>query len=168
MLGRISGLYGVKGWLRLYSYTEPREALLAYKSWLLRVDTEWLPMAVEDGRAQGKSVIARLAGINDRDAAARYIGADVAVPRAELPEAEAGRFYWADLVGLEVRHRSGQRLGTVAYMLATGAHDVMVVHMAGEAGDAPAREVLIPFVPDRYVLKVDLAARVIDVDWEWD
>lgn len=168
MLGRISGLYGVKGWLRLFSYTDPREALLAYESWLLRVDTEWLPMAVEDGRRQGKSVVARLAGINDRDAAARFIGADVAVPRAELPEAEVGRYYWADLIGLEVRQGNGQRLGTVARMLATGAHDVMVVHAAGDAPDGPVREVLIPFVLDRYVLKVDLAARVIDVDWEWD
>ncbi len=168
MLGRISGLYGVKGWLRLYSYTEPREALLAYESWLLRVDTEWLWMAVADGRRQGKAVVARLAGIDDRDAAARFIGADVAVPRAELPEAEVGRYYWADLIGLEVRKSNGQRLGTVAHMLATGAHDVMVVHAAGEAPDAPLREVLIPFVLDRYVLKVDGAARVIDVDWEWD
>lgn len=125
-------------------------------------------MAVEDGRRQGKSVVARLAGINDRDAAARFIGADVAVPRAELPEAEVGRYYWADLIGLEVRQGNGQRLGTVARMLATGAHDVMVVHAAGDAPDGPVREVLIPFVLDRYVLKVDLAARVIDVDWEWD
>lgn len=125
-------------------------------------------MAVEDGRRQGKSVVARLAGINDRDAAARLIGADVAVLRAQLPEAEVGRYYWADLVGLEVRQSNGQRMGIVARMLATGAHDVMVVHAAGETPDAPAREILIPFVLDRYVLKVDLAARRIDVDWEWD
>lgn len=142
--------------------------MLAYESWLLQVDTEWLRMAVADGRRQGKAVVARLAGIDDRDAAARFIGADIAVSRAELPETEVGCYYWADLVGLDVRQSNGQRLGTVDHMLATGAHDVMVVHVAGDAPDAPLREVLIPFVLDRYVMKVDLAARVIDVDWEWD
>jgi 16S rRNA processing protein RimM len=164
VLGRISGLYGVKGWIRVCSYTEPREALLDYSHWLLRAKDGWTEKAVAEGRRQGKSLVARFADTEDRDAAAEWIGADIAVSRESLPAVGQGEFYWADLEGLQVRHRDGRILGRVVRMLATGANDVMVVQSAGEA----KQEILIPFVPEMYILKVDVAAGIIDVDWEWD
>ena len=170
ILGRVSGLYGVRGWVRVFSYTEPRDALLDYRHWLLRSGADWSEKAVVDGRRQGKSVVARLAGIDDRDAAEAWVGADIAVTRESLPATGEGQYYWADLEGLEVRHRDGRILGRVAYMLATGANDVMVVQPGAqvEVPGRGAQEILIPFVPELYILRVDTDDGVIDVDWEWD
>jgi 16S rRNA processing protein RimM len=164
ILGRISGLYGVKGWVRVFSYTEPREALLDYRNWLLRTADGWMEHAVAEARKQGKSLVVRLSRTEDREAAAEWIGTDIAVPRESMPPAASGEFYWADLEGLKVRHRDGRILGRVAHMLATGANDVMVVQGESE----PKQEFLIPFVPEMYILRVDVAEGVIDVDWEWD
>lgn len=162
-MGRISGLYGVRGWVRVFSYTEPREALLDYKEWLVGGPGTWTPVDVAEARTHGKMLVARLAGTDDRDAAAAWVGADIAVPRDRLPETEEGEYYWSDLEGLEVRHRDGRVLGRVSRMFATGAHDVMEIRAAGQD-----REILVPFVPGEFVLAVDLARGIIDVDWEWD
>lgn len=165
VLGRISGLHGVHGWLKVHSYTEPREALLEYKEWLVGGSDGWRLHAIADARNHGKTLVARFEGTNDRDAAARFVGADVAVERDQLPETAEGEYYWADLEGLEVRHRDGRMLGRVSRLLETGAHDVMAVR---REEDGHEHELLIPFVPGEFVLGVDLAAGVIDVDWEWD
>ena len=160
VLGRISGLFGVKGWVKVYSYTEPREAVLEYRRWLLSGKDGWREVTVAEGQRHGKMIIARIDGYVDRDQAAELIGTEIAVPRDELPEAEEGRFYWSDLEGLRVVHRDGTELGKVAYLLETGANDVMVVQ--GE------QERLIPFVMGEVILEGDLANGRIDVDWEWD
>lgn len=159
-LGRVAGVFGVKGWIRLFSYTEPREAILDYRDCQLHQDGRWRPVRLTEGSRHGKTVIARLAGVDDRDAAERLIGADIGIRRDDMPDAGDDRYYWADLQGLTVVNKDGQTLGTVAYLLATGANDVLAVQ-----GD---REILIPFVPDRYVTSVDLAGGVIRVDWEWE
>ena len=160
VLGRISGLFGVTGWVKVYSYAEPREAVLEYRCWLLSGKDGWREVTVAEGQRHGKTIIARIDGYVDRDQAAELIGTEIAVPRDELPEAEEGRFYWSDLEGLRVVHRDGTELGKVAYLLETGANDVMVVQ--GE------QERLIPFVMGEVILDVDLANGRIDVDWEWD
>ena len=160
ILGRIVGLFGVRGWVKVHSYTDPRDAVLDYRDWLLSRDGVWQPVGLAEGRQHGKSVIVRLEGVEDRDGAAEWLGSDIAVNRAALPEAEEGHYYWADLEGLTVVHKDGTELGKVAYLLATGANDVLVVGGAAER--------LIPFVPGTVILDVDLAAGVIRVDWEWD
>jgi len=113
---------------------------------------------VLDGRAHGNTVIARLDGVDDRDAARALIDRRIEVPREALPPPGPGEYYWADLEGMRVRTREGRALGEVDYMLATPAHDVMVIR--GE------RERLVPFVQERFVLEVDLAGGVIVVDWD--
>ncbi len=160
VLGRIAGTFGVKGWVKVLSYTEPREAILEYENWLLKCGDAWQAATVEQGKPHGKSVIARLANVEDRDAAAELRDFDIAVVRDQLPETQAGEYYWTDLEGLQVVHRDGRLLGIVAYLIATGANDVLVVK-----GD---RECLIPFVMEEVILDVDLASGVISVDWEWD
>jgi 16S rRNA processing protein RimM len=160
ILGRIVGLFGVKGWVKVHSYTEPRQALLDYRDWLLGREGAWRRFELVEGRQHGKGIVARLQGIEDRDAAAELLGSDIGVDRDTLPEAEEGHYYWADLEGLTVLHKDGTELGTVAYLMATGANDVLVV-------DGPV-ERLIPFVPGTVILDVDLADGVIRVDWEWD
>jgi 16S rRNA processing protein RimM len=160
ILGRVVGLFGVRGWIKVYSYTEPREAVLDYREWLLCRDGTWQPVELAEGKRHGKAVIARLAGIADRDAAAELLGSDIGVHRDALPDPGEGQYYWADLEGLTVVHKDGTELGKVAGLMATGANDVLVV-------DGPV-ERLIPFVPGTVILDVDLDAGVIRVDWEWD
>ena len=159
-MGRISGLFGVQGWVKVYSYTEPREAVLSYDRWLLRRKDGWQEATVAEGQRHGKTIIARIDGYVDREQAAGLVGADIGVPREAMPETERGQFYWSDLEGLRVVHRDGTELGKVAYLLETGANDVMVVQ--GE------QERLIPFVLDTVILGVDLDKGEIEVDWEWD
>lgn len=160
VLGRITGVFGVRGWVKVFSYTEPREAVLDYERWLLSGTQGWQPATVAEGQRHGKTVIVRLDGIDDRDRAASLIGTEIGVRKSDMPPTEAGQYYWSDLEGLRVVHRDGRELGTVSHLLETGANDVMVVR--GE------QERLIPFVMDKVVLDVDLAAGVVSVDWEWD
>jgi 16S rRNA processing protein RimM len=160
VLGRITGLFGVRGWVKVFSYTEPREAVLNYKHWLLRKQGEWQSATVAEGRRHGKTVIVRVEGFDDRDRSAELIGSEIGIPRSEMPEAGEGQYYWSDLEGMRVVHKGGSELGTVEYLLETGAHDVMVV--TGE------KERLIPFVRNEVIIDVDLDEGVITVDWEWE
>lgn len=159
-LGRISGVFGVKGWVKVHSYTQPRDNVVAFSSWLVKSRGGERRFEVEAGHAQGAGVVAKLRGLDDREQARELIGADILVERSELPECAPGEYYWTDLEGLEVRTIEGRVLGTVDHLIATAGHDVIV--LAGE----PQR--LIPFVHGRVVHEVDLAARRIVVDWPWD
>jgi len=160
LLGRVTGLFGVQGWVKVFSYTRPREAILDYDRWFLGHDGEWQPAEVAEGKQYSKTVIVRLDGVHDRDQAAALIGKDIAISRDDLPKTEAGSYYWADLEGMQVLHRDGTELGEVAYLMETGANDVLVTK--GE------RERLIPFIVDHVILDVDFAKGIITVDWEWD
>jgi len=164
-VGRITGLYGVKGWLKVFSYTEPRENIVNFAVWLLSDGRAGNALSaaryrVEAGRRQGKQVIAKLEGVDDRDRAAELVGAEVGVLRKELPEPAAGQYYWTDLEGLTVRNRQGETLGTVERLMETGAHDVIV--LAGED------ERMIPFVLGSVVDEVNIESGYIAVDWQSD
>lgn len=159
VLGRISAPFGVRGWVKIQLFTQNPEHLLGRPTWSLGRDDSWREINVIEAQAHGNSLIAELAGIESREAAAQLKGMQVAVERASLPPAEENEFYWADLIGLAVRNRQGEVYGEIAEMLATGANDVMVVR--GE------RERLIPFV-GHVVDSVDLKARSVIVDWPAD
>lgn len=159
ILGKITGLFGVRGWVKVFSHTEPRSNIVQYTPWLVRQrGGDWKSLAVVNGKAHGKGVVAQLEGIDDRDQAALLLGAEIAIPRRQLPAAAEGEYYWADLVGLEVYTTSGVDLGKVDSMLETGANDVLVVK--GE------RERLIPFLQPDVVTQVDMPAGRILVDWD--
>lgn len=159
-IGQVSGIYGVKGWVKVFSYTRPRENILKYRQWYLRMDGIWKPYQVTEGHMSGQAVVAKFAGLDDRDLARKFIGVDIAVMRSALPELKEGEFYWADLEGLDVVNVEGVALGQVDHLLATGASDVMVVR-----GD---QERLIPYVRGQVVKDVDMVARRITVDWPAD
>lgn len=160
VLGHISGLFGVKGWIKVHSYTKPREAILDYSDWLIDCDGELRHSKVAEGQRHGKTVIARLSGINDRDEAAEFIDCVISVSRESLPETAVDEYYWTDLEGLKVVHRDGTVLGKVSHLLETGANDVLVVQ-----GD---QELLIPYVKEDVIENVDLDNGVINVNWEWN
>jgi 16S rRNA processing protein RimM len=161
VLGRISGLHGVRGELKVYAETRERADILKYEYWHLRRPDGWQKVRLLGGHVQGSGVVvAQLEGVTDRDAARALIGTEIAIRREELPPAEPGTYYWADLEGLEVVNLEGVVLGTVSHLFETGANDVLVV-VDGE------RERLIPYTRDA-VKQVDLEARVIRVDWDPD
>jgi 16S rRNA processing protein RimM len=159
-LGRVSGVFGVKGWLKIQSYTHPRSNIAGFGQWLLRAPHAERAFAVETAREHETGIVAKLRGLDDRDRARDWVGAAIVVERDRLPPVPAGEFYWTDLEGLEVRTTAGLTLGKVDHLLATGAHDVLVVR-----GD---QERLIPFVTGAVVERVDLAAGLIVVNWAPD
>lgn len=157
VLGRIVGLFGVRGWVKVYSETSPPDNILEYRTWLLRDGDQLVAHKLEQGQAHGKGVVARLAGCNDRDQAALLVGRTIEVPRSELPPPEADEYYWTDLEGLQVATLEGVELGSVDHLFETGSNDVLVVQ-----GD---RERLIPFTA-AVIQEVDMAGRRIVVDWD--
>jgi 16S rRNA processing protein RimM len=160
ILGRISGVFGVKGWLKVQSYTEPRDNIVGFRAWTLRMNGVDHAFEVEDGHSHAGSVVAKLHGIDDRDRAREWLGADIVVARERLPAIAEGEIYWTDLEGLEVRTTSGIVLGKVDHLLATGGNDVLVLD------SVPQR--LIPFVVGDVVKQVDLEMGLIVVDWSPD
>lgn len=160
VIGKVTALFGVKGWIKLLSWTEPREDIVNYPSWQLKLDGEWRDWKVAEGRPQGKTIIARLDGITDRDQAVVLIGAEIAVRRDQLPPVKPGEYYWDDLIGMEVQLADGRSLGEVEAMMETGANDVLVVK--GE------RRRLIPFIRDQVVRDVNMETGLIQVDWDPD
>jgi 16S rRNA processing protein RimM len=160
ILGRVSGVFGIKGWLKVHSYTEPRDNIVGFGAWTLRMNGVDHAFDVEEGHSHAGSVVAKLHGLDDRDRARDWVGADIVVPREQLPKIAAGEIYWTDLEGLEVRTTTGTVLGTVDHLLATGGNDVLVL-------DSSPR-LLIPFIAGDVVKDVDLKAGLIVVDWSPD
>ena len=158
LVGRLGGAFGIKGWLKVSSFTSPLDNIFAYTPWRLRGKHATLEVQPLEGRLHGKGAIVRFAGIDDRDRAEELKGMDIVVGRELLPEPEPGHYYWADLEGLRVERLDGTVLGHVTRMMEAGAADVMVV--TGETRQ------LIPFVMGEVVAQVDLEAGCIRVDWD--
>jgi 16S rRNA processing protein RimM len=160
VMGRVQGPYGVKGWIKVEPYTERAQALGHFGEWWLRRENGWERMALAEWAPHGPHIVARLADFSDRDTAAALRGAEIAVPREALPPTAENEFYQADLIGLEVLNRTGDRLGRVERIFGNAAHEVMSLRWEGG-------ERLIPFVAP-VVDGIDLEARVIHVDWGAD
>lgn len=165
VLGHISGLFGVQGWVKVYSHTEPRDNILRYSPWYLLIEGEWRPYPVAQGKQHGKTLIARLGSCADRDSAAALVGKEIAVSRAQLPALDEGDYYWRDLLGLQVINLGEQDLGQVTNLMETGANDVLVVE---SQQDGERHERLIPFIRKQVIKNVDLEQGVIRVDWDPD
>ncbi len=157
-LGKISGVFGVKGWVKVHSYTDPREKIVEYGFWQVKHQGQWRKVELAGGKRQGKTVVAKLVGLDDRDEAELYSGDEIAIFRSQLDDLGDGEYYWHQLTGLKVVTTEGVELGQVHHLLETGANDVLVVR-----GD---RERLVPFTVGHTVTDVDLAAQLITVDWD--
>jgi 16S rRNA processing protein RimM len=158
LVGRISGVFGVRGWVRIFSYTEPRANILQYSPWILRRDDSERTCAVREGHQHGAGVVASLDGVDDRDAAEALVGCELEVDRDRLGPAGPGQYYWTDLEGMSVVTTDGVQLGRITRLFATGANDVMVVQ--------GGHRYLLPFVHGRVVRQVDEVARTVTVDWD--
>ena len=159
-VGKVIGAFGVKGWVKVHSYTASPGSILKYLPWTLEIKGKKTSVELDEGLLQSAVVVAKLKGYDDRTQAEALKNSRILVPRSVLPALVDGSFYWDDLVGLSVSTCGGYSLGRVSRLMETGANDVMVV-----IGD---RERLIPFVVDAYVKQVDLDAGRITVDWDPD
>ncbi|RKZ69003.1 MAG: ribosome maturation factor RimM, partial [Gammaproteobacteria bacterium] len=127
VIGKIVGVYGIKGWFKILSFTRPKENIFNYGPWLVKQDSEWLEIQLQEGKPQGKGLIASLEGFTDRDEAMALVGSELAIDREQLPAAKEGEFYWHDLINMQVINQQNEMLGVVTELLETGANDVLVV-----------------------------------------
>ncbi len=158
IIGRVGAVYGVNGWVKIRSYTMPRDNILHYSPWLVKLNGKWESIKLEGGRPHGPTFVAKFPDIHDRNAALTLTNADIAVPRDQLPALPQGEFYCRDLEGLTVVNDAGTVYGTVDEVMETGANDVLVVK--GE------KSMLIPFLLDESILDVNLQTKTIKVDWD--
>jgi len=165
VLGKIVSVHGIRGEVKVYSFTDPLDNLLDYRRWTLKRGNEVRQAELVQGRVQGNVLVAKLKGLDDREIARTFAEFEILVPRSELPVLDDGEFYWSQLEGLKVIDKNGQMLEILDHMLETGANDVMVVKPC--AGSLDDRERLLPYT-DQCVQAVDLEAGEIRVDWDAD
>jgi 16S rRNA processing protein RimM len=161
IIGRIGAPFGVRGWVKLLSYTEPSSNIVNYHDWHIGQDPDWRPIEVDDLKPHGIGFIAKFRGCDDRDRALLYKNTYIAVDKSQLPPLENGTYYWHDLVGLEVVNQDQIILGQVQYLFSTGSNDVLVVSDG-------KKEHLIPYLRPDIILSVDVGARQIRVHWDPD
>ncbi len=167
-VGQLKAPFGVRGWIKLISYTQPEENILVYRPWYIeQPGAGWIPLETATVNRHGSGFVVQLSGVNDRDQAAALGGRKIAVSRDCLPPVTEGEYYWSDLIGLEVFNQRGERLGRVKNMMETGANDVLVVCAKDSEQRNESKEILIPFVT-AVVTEVDLDRGRLRVDWTVD
>lgn len=172
LLGHVTGVVGLQGWVKVHSDTNPRDNITGYKHWWLKQSDHWKQWKVTSGRPQGKTIVAKLEGVSTPEEAAVLIGSTIAVDRAEMPALASGEYYWADLTGMLVRTIDGIEIGPVVRLFETGANDVVIVSdqrpdYSDNDSDGKA-EILVPWVVPDVVTEVDMENRIITVDWDPD
>ncbi|WP_020560331.1 ribosome maturation factor RimM [Thiofilum flexile] len=160
VMGKIAGAYGIKGWVKIMSFTHPPEKILRYRPWHLLKAGQPQQVKLKAGRPHGKVLVAWLDGVDDRTQAELLNGYEIAIERQHLPQLDKNEYYWSDLVGLKVVNQQGIEFGQVASLVETGANDVLVVQ--GE------RERLVPWILEQVIIHVSLEQGVITVDWDAD
>lgn len=160
VVGKLGTAYGIKGWLKVLSYTKSIEDILEYDPWYLEDNDSWKLVDVLSARPHGKGIVAHLAGLNSPEQARLLTGKKIAVKRSQLPDLAEDEHYWSDLIGLTVINTANQVLGTVSYLIETGANDVLIIK------DANNKEHGIPYLKGSVIIRVDLSERIIQVDWD--
>lgn len=166
VVGKLMSPFGVKGWLKLYSHTQPIENIAGYDPLWCKQGGGWQPISLEHVQRHGKGLVAKIKGCDNRDQTPAYIGCDLAIKREQLPALDDGDYYWSQLEGLRVLTVEGDFLGTVDHLFETGSNDVLVVHPA--TGSIDQRERLIPYLWGDVVTAVDLERGEMTVDWDKD
>ena len=158
--GKIGSPYGIKGWLKIQSFTENSLDILRYTPWYIAEGEGWKAVKIEEGRQQGKGVVVKLPGYNTPETARLLTGRNIAIKREQLAALPENEYYWADLEGLTVIDQHGKTLGKIVYLMATGSNDVFVIK------DEAGKEHALPYLLGSVVKKVDLKEQQIFVDWD--
>ncbi len=172
LLGEITGVSGLKGWVKVFSHTSPRLQITEYNQWFLQKKGNsgskelWQSVKLKGGKTQGKNIIALLEGVQYRDQAEALIGSTIAVKSDQLEKLSEGEFYWKDLIGLNVETIEGVELGKIDWLFNTGSNDVITVK--GRDADGEKKDHMIPYIMDDYVISVSLEDSLMVVDWDPD
>jgi 16S rRNA processing protein RimM len=164
-LGKVGAVYGVKGWLKVHSFTDETEAILDYFPWSLKLGNKIQSVEITDWRKHNKGLIVKVAGIDDRDIAQKMVGSEILGDLALLPDLPEGEFYWRDLIDMSVVTTNGYDLGSVSELMETGANDVLVVKANRNDGFGK-KERLIPYILEQVIISVDAQNKQICVDWD--
>lgn len=166
VLGKIGRVHGLKGWLKLISFTSPIENILDYTRFQASIGGRSIELELDEHRRQSKALLVHFKGYDDPEAARLLTGAEITIANEALPPLQTGEFYWHQLEGLKVVNQQEQDFGRVSHLLETGANDVLVVKADSESIDD--RERLIPYLVDSVVVEIDLQKQTIRVDWQAD
>ena len=164
-LGKVGAVYGIKGWLRIHSFTDESEAILDYFPWSLKLGNNTRTVDITDWRKHNKGLVVKIGGIDDRDDAQALVGSEILINESSLPELSQDDYYWRDLIGMAVVTNKGYDLGVVSDMLETGANDVLVVKANLNDGFSK-KERLIPYLFEQVVESVSIENKQICVDWD--
>ena len=159
LAGKINGFFGLQGWVKVFSYTNPRTNILNYSPWSIKVDGNFQSIDITSGREQSKTIVAHIKGIDNREDSQKFIGQDIYIYKEQLPELTQGEYYWHELIGFDVINKDEERLGTVDYFVETGANDVLVVK--------GKKEYWIPYI-EPFLVSIDSKNNKILVDWDKD
>ena len=164
-LGKVGAVYGIKGWLKIHSFTDDQEAILDYFPWSLKLGNKIQSVEITDWRKHNNGLVVKVAGIDDRDIAQKLVGSEIFVSEDALSDLPEGEFYWRDLIGMTVVTDKGYDLGQVSDIMETGANDVLVVKANLKDGFGK-KERLIPYLMDQVILSVSTENKQICVDWD--
>ena len=167
VLGKLGSSHGIKGWLKITTYTDSVEGIFDYSPWLIKDQGEWREVKVLQWRFQGKAVVASLEGVETRDQAQMLTNCEIAVTPQQIETLPEDEFYWRDLIGCEVVNTKGYNMGKVQEIVETGSNDVLLVKANAKDGFGKA-ERMMPFVTEQFIIEVNLTEKQITVDWDPD
>ncbi|EEY73380.1 16S rRNA processing protein RimM [Grimontia hollisae CIP 101886] len=165
VVGKLGASYGIRGWLKVFSYTENAENIFSYSPWFIKVRGEWQEFSLEDWKRHNQGYVGKLKGLDQREDAQALTNAEIAINAEVLPELSDEEFYWRELYGMEVATTKGYNLGKVTDILETGSNDVLVVQ-ANPKDAFGQKERLIPFLDGQVIKSIDRSAQRIEVDWD--
>lgn len=160
VIGRFGRPHGIKGFVTVHSFTEPRDNILRYTDWHAFINKKWQPIKLLCAEVQNKSIITQIEGYPGRELVARLTNIEIAVQQEQLEKLESGEYYWHQLIGMNVINSKGESFGTVIEIIPTGSNDVLVVQ--GE------KKHLIPYLPGKFILDINKDQQIITVDWDMD
>ena len=166
VVGKFTSPYGIKGWVKLHSFTDPQDNIKSYQPLYLKKQGQWQALDLEKIQQHGKGLVAKVKGCDEREQTSFYTGCELGMLKSQLPSLEGDDYYWSDLAGLVVKDQQGQVFGVVDHLLETGANDVLVVKATDTSIDDQER--LIPYLYGDVVLSVDLQAGEMIVEWDAD
>lgn len=152
--------HGIKGQVKVVSFTDPPENVLTYQPWCIKIKQQWQPIQIIRAEQHQQYVLAQIEGYPEREQVALLTNLEIAVPIEQLPALQPGEYYWHQLIGMQVMNQERHILGQVTEIIPTGANDVLVV--------AGKKRCLIPYIQTRYILSVDAENKMIQVDWDQD
>ncbi|BCA94082.1 ribosome maturation factor RimM [Legionella antarctica] len=160
VIGRFGRPHGIKGFVTVHSFTEPRDNILRYTDWHAFLSSSWQPVKILSIEVHNKAIVAQIEGYPDRELVARLTNTEIAVQKDQLAELETGEYYWHQLIGMNVVNQKGDSFGAVVEVMPTGANDVLVVQ--GE------KRHLIPYLPGQFIIDINDSQQIITVDWDLD